>query len=86
MSELEQELHACKTDLSVIRYQIQRLDHSLRGNGSRGLFTEFELLKSRVLQLEEFKTDMKRTKQWAATAALSMVGQLAWLVLSKLAV
>lgn len=81
---MEQELSACKADLSVIREQIVRLDHSLRGNGSRGLFTEFELLKSRVTQLEEFKTDMKRTKQWAATAALSMMGQLAWLVLTNL--
>lgn len=82
MSDLEQELHACKSDLSVIRDQIERLDHALRGNGSRGLFTEFELLKSRVTQLEEFKTDMKRTKQWAATAAVSMIGQLAWHVLT----
>jgi len=82
VSDLEQELHACKSDLSVIRDQIERLDHALRGNGSRGLFTEFELLKSRVTQLEEFKTDMKRTKQWAATAAVSMIGQLAWLVLT----
>lgn len=84
MTDMEQELSACKADLSVIREQIVRLDHSLRGNGSRGLFTEFELLKSRVTQLEEFKTDMKRTKQWAATAALSMMGQLAWLVLTNL--
>lgn len=76
MSELEQELHACKMDLGAIRGQLERLDHSLRGNGSRGLFTEFELLKSRVQQLEEFRTDMRRTKQWAATAALTMVGQL----------
>jgi len=81
---MEQELSACKADLSVIREQIVRLDHALRGNGSRGLFTEFELLKSRVTQLEEFKTDMKRTKQWAATAALSMMGQLAWIVLTNL--
>ena len=84
MTDIEQELSACKADLSVIREQIVRLDHALRGNGSRGLFTEFELLKSRVTQLEEFKTDMKRTKQWAATAALSMMGQLAWLVLTNL--
>ena len=84
MTDMEQELSACKADLSVIRDQIVRLDHALRGNGSRGLFTEFELLKSRVTQLEEFKTDMKRTKQWAATAALSMMGQLAWLVLTNL--
>jgi hypothetical protein len=84
VTDMEQELSACKADLSVIREQIVRLDHALRGNGSRGLFTEFELLKSRVTQLEEFKTDMKRTKQWAATAALSMMGQLAWLVLTNL--
>lgn len=83
MSELEQELHACKTDLGTIKAQIERLDHALRGNGSRGLFTEFELLRSRVTQLEEFRTDMRRTKQWAATAALSMLGQLAYLLLTS---
>ena len=83
MSELEQELHACKTDLSTIKAQIERLDHALRGNGSRGLFTEFELLRSRVTHLEEFRTDMRRTKQWAATAALSMLGQLAYFLLTS---
>lgn len=76
MSELESELHACKLELGVMNNKLERLDHLLRGNGSRGLFTEFELLKSRVSQLEEFRTDMRRTKQWAATAAVTMVGQL----------
>jgi len=67
--------------LEEIDSHILRLDTLLRGNGSRGLFTEFELLKSRVAQLEEFHRDLKRTKAWAATTGVTVVGHVMWQVL-----
>lgn len=73
---MQQELQACKTSLGSIEDRLQKIDTALRGNGRKGLFTEFELLKSKVAQLEEFRTDVKRTKQWAAAAALSVLGQM----------
>lgn len=84
MTDVDQELQACKTDLHAIREQLTRIDHSLRGNGSRGLFTEFELLKSRVQQLEDFRKDMKRTKAWAATTAIAVLGQITLTVAQSL--
>jgi hypothetical protein len=78
---MQQELQACKTSLGSIEVRLQQIDTALRGNGRRGLFTEFELLKSKVAQLEEFRHDVKRTKQWAAAAALSVLGQMLMAVL-----
>lgn len=78
---MQQELQACKTSLGSIEVRLQQIDTALRGNGRRGLFTEFELLKSKVAQLEEFRHDVKRTKQWAAAAALSVLGQMLLAVL-----
>lgn len=83
MTDIQQELQQCKVSLSAIEDRVQAIDNALRGNGRKGLYTEFELLKSKVEHLEEFRSDMKRTKQWAATAALSMMGQLIWLVLTN---
>ena len=85
MSDVEGELQQCKISLAAIEQRIQAIDHALRGNGRKGLYTEFELLKSRVEQLEEFRTDMRRTKQWAATAAVTMMGQLLWQLLTHTA-
>lgn len=84
MSDLEGELQQCKLSLATIEQRVQAIDHALRGNGRKGLYTEFELLKSKVEQLEEFRSDMKRTKQWAATAAVTMLGQLFLQALSAL--
>jgi len=81
VSDMQQELQACKTSLGSIEVRLQQIDTALRGNGRRGLFTEFELLKSKVAQLEEFRHDVKRTKQWAAAAALSVFGQMLMAVL-----
>ena len=50
---MQQELQACKTSLGSIEDRLQKIDTALRGNGRKGLFTEFELLKSKVAQLEE---------------------------------
>lgn len=76
MSEVEQRLQRNEMQVQAIDERLTRLDHGLRGNGRKGLFTEFELLKQKVAELEEFKSDMKLTKRWAAAAALTVLGQL----------
>jgi hypothetical protein len=76
VTDVQQELQACKTSLGSIEDRLQKIDTALRGNGRKGLFTEFELLKSKVANLEEFRTDVRRTKAWAAAAALTVIGQL----------
>jgi len=83
VSDMQQELQACKTSLGSIEDRLQKIDTALRGNGRKGLFTEFELLKSKVAQLEEFRYDVKRTKQWAAAAALSVIGQMLMAILKS---
>lgn len=81
--DIQAELHACKTSLAAAEVKLNILDGAVRGNGRKGLLTEFELLKSRIAQLEEFKSDMKRTRQWAMATGVAMVGNLAMQALSS---
>ena len=71
-------LEALSAAVEEVRQAVVRLDDSLRGNGGRGLFTEVELMRTRVGTLEAAHAEAKALKRWVTLGVLSVVGTLAW--------
>jgi|TARA_A100000172_G_scaffold6178_1_gene3542 hypothetical protein len=68
------------TDQAIkeIRDHVQRIDDSLRGNGSAGLFTEFHVLRERVTAIERFIIEVQGLRRWVFFGILGLFGTLGW--------
>ena len=64
--------------LKEIRDHVQRIDDSLRGNGSAGLFTEFAVLRERVSAIEKFIIEIQGLRRWVLLGILGLFGTLGW--------
>lgn len=69
--------------LQSVVTRLDLIDTALRGNGRKGLFTEVELLKREVADLASFRNDVKKSRQYSAAAALTVIGQIILTLFSR---
>jgi|TARA_R100000149_G_scaffold35743_1_gene13701 hypothetical protein len=69
--------------LDELQATVNRIDESLRGNGKKGLFTEFELQKEKVHGLEEFRADQEALKRWVMFGVVGAIGTFVWNVVTS---
>lgn len=75
---MEAQLEAMTASVGDIALRVSRIDEMLRGNGRRGLATDHEVLKGRVVTLESFAKDLRYLRQWATVGILALLGSLSW--------
>ena len=71
-------MQMCMEDLSE---QVEKLDHSVRGNGSPGLSTRVALLDQRVERCEDFILEVQSLRRWLSLGILTLFGSLAWRII-----
>lgn len=59
-----------------LREQVERLDHSLRGNGQPGIITRLALLDERVAALTAFADEVATFRRWVVLGVLTMIGSM----------
>jgi len=64
--------------LKEIQNHVQRIDDALRGNGSAGLFTEFAVLRERVIAIERFIVEVQGLRRWVFFGLVGLFGTLGW--------
>ena len=64
--------------IKEIRNHVRRIDESLRGNGSSGLFTEFAVIKERVSTIERFIIQIEGLRRWVLLGLCGLFGTLGW--------
>ena len=64
--------------IKEIRDHVRRIDQSLRGNGSSGLFTEFAVIKERVTTIERFVVQIEGLRRWVLMGIFGLFASVAW--------
>lgn len=64
--------------IKEIRDHVRRIDESLRGNGSSGLFTEFAVMRERVSAIERFILEVQGMRRWVFIGLFGLFGTLGW--------
>lgn len=64
--------------LKEIQNHVQRIDDALRGNGSAGLFTEFAVMRERVIAIERFVLEIQALRRWAFLGVAGLFGTIGW--------
>ena len=66
--------------IKEIRDHVRRIDESLRGNGSSGLFTEFAVIKERVSTIERFVIQIEGLRRWVLMGIFGLFASVGWQV------
>ena len=64
--------------IKELRNHVRRIDESLRGNGSSGLFTEFAVMRERVSAIERFVNQLEGMRRWFLLGVLGLFGTIGW--------
>lgn len=69
--------------LDDLQETVDRIDVSLRGNGKKGLFTEFALQQEKIHSLEDFRAEQESMKRWISLGVLGAIGTLVWNIVTS---
>ena len=72
------QIDALASTLAEVKVTVDRIDASLRGNGSKGLFTDVALLSERIQGVEESQKETASLKKWVTLGVLAAVGSAVW--------
>ncbi|MEK9797256.1 MAG: hypothetical protein VW713_10995, partial [Alphaproteobacteria bacterium] len=62
------------TELAALRSTVERIDTTLRGNGTPGLLTRMALMDERVAALSAFADEVNSFRRWIMMGVLTLLG------------
>tara|TARA_Y100000310_G_scaffold268644_1_gene281338 strand:- start:658 stop:924 length:267 start_codon:yes stop_codon:yes gene_type:complete len=77
---METQIDAMQLVIEQLDLRLERVDESIRGNGTTGLTTQLAVLEKRVASCEEFILELRSLRRWLAACILTLFGSLAWRV------
>lgn len=64
------------TELAALRSTVDRIDTTLRGNGTPGLLTRMALMDERVAALSAFADEVNSFRRWVMMGVLTLLGSI----------
>lgn len=64
------------TELAALRSTVERIDTTLRGNGTPGLLTRMALMDERVAALSAFADEVNSFRRWVMMGVLTLLGSI----------
>lgn len=64
------------TELAALRSTVERIDTTLRGNGTPGLLTRMALMDERVAALSAFADEVNSFRRWIMMGVLTLLGSI----------
>ena len=75
---MEAQVKATADAVEDISMRVSSIDRTLRGNGTKGLFTRHELLERRMCTMEDFAQEIKAMRMWLVTGVCALLGSVVW--------
>ena len=63
-------------ELAALRSTVDRIDTTLRGNGTPGLLTRMALMDERVAALSAFADEVSSFRRWFVMGVLTLLGNI----------
>jgi hypothetical protein len=64
------------SEIAALRTTVDRIDTTLRGNGTPGLLTRMALMDERVNALTNFAEEVNSFRRWVMMGVLTLLGSL----------
>lgn len=64
------------SELAALRSTVDRIDTTLRGNGTPGLLTRMALMDERVAALSAFADEVNSFRRWVMMGVLTLLGSI----------